>query len=143
MDGVRANLNAMLQDRYHRANLDEITEQSEAPMEDAVALIVRERLTGAAPPKSARKVVELWREAIETKAGRELDRLGTMADDQHAFAEAVRDLLVSLDMGEELGPQADDDEEGGDDAEAAPSRATRRAARRRTSSRNPPTRRRN
>ena len=35
MDGVRANLNAMLQDRYHRANLDEITEQSEAPMEDA------------------------------------------------------------------------------------------------------------
>ena len=42
----------MLQDRYHRANLDEITEQSEAPMEDAVALMVRERLTGAPPPKS-------------------------------------------------------------------------------------------
>ncbi len=48
MDGVKANLNAMLQDRYHRANLDEVTEQSEAPMEDAVALMVRERLTGAA-----------------------------------------------------------------------------------------------
>ena len=43
----RANLTAMLQDRYHRANLDDITEQSEAPMEDAVALMVRERLTGA------------------------------------------------------------------------------------------------
>ena len=119
MDGIRSNLNAMLQDRYHRANLDEITEQSEAPMEDAIALIVRERLTGAAPPKAARKVVELWREAIETKAGRELDRLGTMAEDQHAFAEAVRDLLVSLDMGEELGPDSDEDEEG-EDAEAAP-----------------------
>jgi cobaltochelatase CobT len=120
MDGVRANLNAMLQDRYHRANLDEITEQSEAPMEDAITLIVRERLTGAPPPKSARKVVELWREAIETKAGRELDRLGTMAEDQHAFAEAVRDLLTSLDMGEELGPQSDDDDEGEDEAEASP-----------------------
>ena len=117
MDGIRSNLNAMLQDRYHRANLDEITEQSEAPMEDAVALMVRERLTGVAPPKAARKVVELWREAIETKAGRELDRLGTMAEDQHAFAEAVRDLLVSLDMGEELGPQSDDDEDSDDDAE--------------------------
>jgi cobaltochelatase CobT len=120
MDGVRSNLNAMLQDRYHRANLDEITEQSEAPMEDAVALMVRERLTGVAPPKAARKVVELWREAIETKAGRELDRLGTMAEDQGAFAEAVRDLLVSLDMGEELGPQSDEDEESEDDAETSP-----------------------
>ncbi len=120
MDGIRSNLNAMLQDRYHRANLDEITEQSEAPMEDALALIVRERLTGAAPPKSARKVVELWREAVETKAGRELDRLGTVAEDQHAFAEAVRDLLVSLDMGEELGPESDDDDEDSNDAEAAP-----------------------
>jgi cobaltochelatase CobT len=49
MDGVRSNLTAMLQDRYHRANLDDITEQSEAPMEDALALMVRERLTGAAP----------------------------------------------------------------------------------------------
>ena len=97
---------------YHRANFDEITEQSEAPMEDAVALMVRERLTGAAPPKSARKVVELWRDAIETKAGDELDRLGTMAEDQHAFAEAVRDLLVSLDMGEELGPESDERRRG-------------------------------
>src|SRR4051794_12707047 len=120
MDGIRANLNAMLQDRYHRANLDEITEQSEAPMEDALALMVRERLTGVAPPKAARKVVELWREAIETKAGRELDKLGGMAEDQHAFAEAVRDLLVSLDMGEELGPESDDDQESDEDAETAP-----------------------
>jgi len=121
MDGVKANLGAMLQDRYHRANLDEISEQSEAPMEDAVALMVRERLTGVQPPKAARKVVELWRDTIETKAGDELDRLGTMADDQHAFAEAVRDLLVSLDMGEELGPETDEgDEDENEEGENAP-----------------------
>jgi cobaltochelatase CobT len=120
MEGVKANLAAMLQDKYHRSNFDEISEQSEAPMEDAVALMVRERLTGAAPPKSARKVVELWRDTIETKAGDELDRLGTMVEEQDAFAETVRDLLVSLDMGEELGPQSDSDEdEGADDAEGA------------------------
>ncbi len=120
MDGVRSNLTAMLQDKYHRANFDGISEQSEAPMEDAVALMVRERLTGAAPPKSARKVVELWRDTIETKAGGELDRLGTTAEDQNAFAEIVRDLLVSLDMGDELGPKSDSDEDSGDDAEGAP-----------------------
>ena len=121
MDGVRGNLAAMLQDRYHRGNFEDITEQSEAPMEDALALMVRERLTGTSVPKAARKIVDLWRDAIESKAGRELDRLGTMAEDQFAFAEAVRDLLVSLDMGEELGPDSEsDDEESGDDAEGAP-----------------------
>jgi cobaltochelatase CobT len=119
MDGMRANLGAMLQDRYHRANLEEISEQSEAPMEDAVALMVRERLTGVQPPKAARKVVELWRDTIETKAGNELDRLGTIAEDQNSFAEAVRDLLVSLDMGEELGPESDDSEEDDSDQESS------------------------
>src|SRR5688500_12159832 len=95
MDGVRANLTAMLQDKYHRGNFDDITEQAEAPMEDAVALMVRERLTGTPPPKSARRIVELWRDTIEGKAGRELDRLEIMLEEQDCFAEAVRDLLVS------------------------------------------------
>src|SRR4051794_14079390 len=120
MDGMRANLAAMLQDKYARGNFAEISERSEAPMEDAVALMVRERLTGVSPPKSARKLVDLWRETVEDKAGVELDRLGAMLQDQHAFAEAVRDLLTSLDMGEELGPDPDNqDDESGDDAEGA------------------------
>jgi cobaltochelatase CobT len=121
MEGVRFNLAAMLQDKYHRANFDDITEQAEAPMEEAVALMVRERLTGAQPPKSARKVVDFWRDTIEGKAGRELDRLEFMLEDQDAFAETVRDLLVSLDMGEELGPESESDEdESGEDGEGSP-----------------------
>jgi cobaltochelatase CobT len=120
MEGMRSNLGAMLQDKYHRGSFDDISEQSEAPMEDAVALMVRERLTGAAPPKAARKLVELWRDTIEGKAGTALDRLDTIVEDQNAFAEAIRDLLVSLDMGEELGPQADAEENEGEDGESAP-----------------------
>jgi cobaltochelatase CobT len=121
MEGVKTNLTAVLQDRYRRAKLDEIEDRSEAPMEDAIALMVRERLTGLMTPKAARKVVELWRDSIETKAGHELDRLGGMVEDQSAFAEAVRDLLVSLDMGEELGPEGDsEDEEAGEDSQGAP-----------------------
>jgi cobaltochelatase CobT len=121
MDGMRSNLDAMLHDRYHRSNFEEITEQSEAPMEDAVALMVRERLTGSTPPKSAERVVELWRDTIETKAGHELDKLELIVEDQQVFAEAVRDLLVSLDMGDELGPESESDEdEQSEDAEGAP-----------------------
>ena len=67
-----------------------------------------------------------------------------MAEDQHAFAEAVRDLLVSLDMGEELGPESGRRRRGRRRRRGArPSKTRRRAARRKTSSRKLPSRRRN
>ena len=48
MAGRGANLAAMLDDRFHRGKFDEITDRADAPIEDALAMIVRERLTGAA-----------------------------------------------------------------------------------------------
>src|SRR3990172_7615547 len=101
MDGVAQNLAAMLDDRFHRSKFDEITDRADAPIEDAVALIVRERLTGQAPPPAAKKLVELWRPFIEDRAGRGLDRLERLVDDQRRFGDAVHDLLEALDMGEE------------------------------------------
>lgn len=114
MDGVASNITAMLDDRYGKANYQSITERSEAPLEDAVALIARERLTGLPPPPSARRLVELWRPWIEEKAGASLDRLGDTAEDQRQFARSVRDLLVDLEMGEEQ--SADPDQEDEDDS---------------------------
>ena len=40
-------------------------------------MMVRERLTGLAPPAAAKKLVDLWRPLIEERAGRDLDRLET------------------------------------------------------------------
>ncbi len=121
MEGMAGNLHAMLEDKYHRGDYAEVSDRADAPMEDAVALMVRERLTGLPPPRSAAKIVELWRDTIEQKAGGELDRLVDSLNDQEPFAEIVRDLLVSLDMADELGPDSDtdDDEDSGDDAENA------------------------
>ena len=117
MDGVKTNLAAMLEDKYHRGKFEDIRERADAPMEDALALMVRERLSGAPPPPSAAKLVELWRETIESKAGGDLDRLTGILDEQDAFAETVRDLLVSLDMADELGPDSSDadDQDNADD----------------------------
>ncbi|HSG95065.1 MAG TPA: cobaltochelatase subunit CobT, partial [Afifellaceae bacterium] len=121
MDGVRTNLSAMLEDKFDCAEFQDIDDRADAPMEDAVALMARERLTGEAPPKSARAIVKLWRDIIEDKAGANLDRLADSLDDQRRYAEAVRDILVSLDMADELGPESDNDkDEDGDDAEQAP-----------------------
>ncbi|MGH6792581.1 MAG: cobaltochelatase subunit CobT, partial [Methyloceanibacter sp.] len=50
MQGVAANLAARIEQRYERSRFNEVTERSEAPLPDALSLLVRERLTGAVPP---------------------------------------------------------------------------------------------
>ena len=111
MTGVASNLTAMLEDRYHRGGKYEtITDRADAPMEDAVALMVRERLTGQQPPEAAAKIVELWRSHIEAKAGPNLDGLIGSIEDQRKFARSVRDLLTSLDMSDETPFDSEDDE---------------------------------
>ena len=125
MDGVAQNLDAMLEDRFQHARFGEIRERAEAPLEQAVAMIVRERLTGQKPPKSAQRIVDLWRPLVEQRAGRDLDQLADTIEDQRAFGQSVRRVLSALDMGEDIGSdaneeteQSDDQQAGGDDNEA-------------------------
>jgi cobaltochelatase CobT len=98
MLGVAANLDAMLDDRFRRAHYTEIAVRAEAPLEDAIAMMVRERLTGLKPPKNSERVVDLWRPWIEERASTELDRLGSELEDQRAFALSVHKLLTALEM---------------------------------------------
>ena len=115
MMGVAGNLTAMLDDRFHRGKFDEVTDRADAPIEEAVAMMVRERLTGQAPPPAARKLVDLWRPFIEDRAGRGLDQLGRLLEDQRKFGDAIHDLLESLDMGEER--SSSDEEEDGEEGD--------------------------
>jgi cobaltochelatase CobT len=116
MGGVAKNLAAMLDDRFHRGKFDEITDRADAPLEDALAMVVRERLTGQTPPPMARKLVDLWRPLIEERAGRDLDRLERVLNDQRRFGDVVHDLLDCLDMGEDRSSESDEDEgEEGED----------------------------
>ena len=130
MTGVGDNLASMLEDRFLKANLGGVTERADAPLEDAIALMVRERLTGRPIPRSGERVVSLWRDWIQDKAGEDLEELEGALQDQNAFARVVRDMLVSMEMADELGDdqqsedaQDDDDqpegeessEEGGED----------------------------
>ncbi|MFD1331288.1 cobaltochelatase subunit CobT [Methylopila musalis] len=118
MSGTGVNLAAMLEDRYHRGPYADLTDKSDAPLPDAVALLVREKLTGRKPPEAAAKLVELWRPWVEEKAGADLARLDEVFEDQGAFARTIRDLLTSLDMGEEFVGQrqeSDDESDGSGD----------------------------
>src|SRR5947199_9890187 len=55
MSGVAKNLSAMLDDRFHRGKFDEISDRADAPIEEAIAMMVRERLTGMTPPAAAKR----------------------------------------------------------------------------------------
>ncbi len=120
MEGVARNLAAMLDDRFHRGKFDDITDRADAPIEDAVALMVRERLTGLAPPPAARKLVDLWRPWVEDRAGRDLDRLGKLVEDQRRYGDVVHDLLDSLEMGEERSHDSEEDEQESRDQDLRP-----------------------
>ena len=68
MQGMKTNLAAMLDDRYRKKDVARYTDRKDAPLDEAVALLVREKLTGEVPPEGARAMVDLWRPWIEEKA---------------------------------------------------------------------------
>ncbi|MGB3813749.1 MAG: cobaltochelatase subunit CobT [Shinella sp.] len=113
MHGMAQNLTTMLTEKYAKANFGAITRQADAPLEEAVALIVREKLTGQAPPASAGKVLDLWRDFIEDKASKDMDGLSAAMNDQQAFSRVVRNMLASMNVAEQYGE--DDTEQ--DDSE--------------------------
>ena len=116
LGGVRNNLTALLEGDVEKRGLARIIDRSAAPLPDILSLLVRERLTGDAPPQSIRPLVDLVRADIETKAGKDLDRLADAIDDQAAFARIARSVLVDLGLEEETGETEDKSE--AEDAEA-------------------------
>lgn len=112
MEGMAANLRSMTDEKYAKANFTGIERQEDAPIGEAVAMMVREKLTGQKPPASAGKVLDLWRSFIEDKAGSELDNLSGVINDQQAFSKVIRNMLSAMEMAEEYG---DDDSNSDDD----------------------------
>lgn len=116
MQGVADNIGSMLEDKYAKANLVDVRDKADAPIEEALALMVREKLTGRPIPKSGERLVELWRPWVEEKAKADLDGLSAKLGDQQAFARVVRDMLASMEMAEELGDdQETEDSEDNDE----------------------------
>ncbi|MGB7975699.1 MAG: cobaltochelatase subunit CobT [Roseiarcus sp.] len=111
MQGVASNIAAMLDDRYHRSPFAEARTREEAPIEEAVAMLARERMTGLEPPRGAARLVELWRPFVEEKAGAELDQLGDALLDQRAYARLVRKVLSSLGLASDADADSEESDE--------------------------------
>lgn len=111
MSGVAKNLTAMLDDHFHRGKYDEIIDRADAPLADALAMLVRERLTGLTPPAAARKMVDLWRPVLEDKIGPRLDLLKNFTEDQSRFGDAIHDLLQALELGDDRNADQDENDD--------------------------------
>ena len=120
MPGMGQNLTAVLEDRFSKAVVNRSSNRKDTPLEEAVALMVRERLTGEAPPANAKMYVDLWRPWIEEKAAARLSTLGGAIHDQTAFARLSRDLIAALDMADELGDDPDESDESENQDESEP-----------------------
>jgi cobaltochelatase CobT len=116
MQGMAENLTAKTEDLYAHGRFADVKDRSEAPLEDALALIVRERLTGLPPPATAKALVDIWRPWIEERASKSLNRMERLSEDQEAFGRLLRDVLRQLDLAEELA-EGEQDQEDADSEE--------------------------
>jgi cobaltochelatase CobT len=117
MKGVRDNLGELTEARVRGDAILRARSADEVPLATAVGLLARQRLTGDAPPESARSGLELVASWIEEKAGAELDALALTIDDQAAFAKLSRRLLEDLDLSAAPDEADEEAESGGDEDE--------------------------
>ncbi len=114
--GIEANLDHALTMRMRSDPITRARNRAEVPLSTAVGLMVRERLTGRAPPAAAAPGMALITDWIEARAGAQLDTLAGLIDDQVAFGRGVTRLLEDLDLVEgEIEPDEADD--GGDESD--------------------------
>jgi cobaltochelatase CobT len=116
MPGMAANLTARLEDQYGHGRFRSVSDRGDAPLEDALALLIRERLTGLPPPQSTKGLVDVWRPLIEARCSKLLQRLESLSENQEQFGRQIRDLLKILEMVEQSDQtQPDENEDEGDE----------------------------
>ena len=90
--GMRGNLDAALQVRIAADPITRATDVDDVPVQSALALLLREKLTGQPVPAAASANVDQLRAWIEDKAAGDFERLATSLDDQRAFPSLTLDM---------------------------------------------------
>jgi len=116
MNGVNANLRAKLAEECEADGYDRMTRKDQLPIDKALALLAREKLSGEAVPDAARRVLNLWRDTLGESADQALAEMMQAQDNQTTFARASRKLLAALDLAEaEVDAEPEDNAEDSDD----------------------------
>jgi len=123
MLGVSENLDASLADRCKALSFDRVNEYENVPVPEVIGLIVREQLTGKKPPDNIKPIVDMWRNWVMERAGKDFEALKDNIADQAEFAQALNKFISDLalsDVDAEEDLEANADGEGEEDENADP-----------------------
>lgn len=124
--GMRGNLGAALAMRMASDPISRAARPEDVPLPTALALLLREKLTGQESPASTDTGMAMVRSWIESKVGEDIEGLALSLDNQRAFQQLALDMLQHLDLTQSASEQDDDTqedegEEQEDDGEEEPS----------------------
>ena len=122
MPGTAGNIDAKIASETDRMGYRDIKERSEAPLSDAAGFLIRSLATGRELPEGAQNVLNLWRDFLETQAGKTIENVSGQLEDQSQFAKFARQVITDLGYGDQLGNDPDnmddeDEEQFQDDAD--------------------------
>ncbi|WP_017665734.1 cobaltochelatase subunit CobT [Porphyrobacter sp. AAP82] len=116
--GIRANLDAATELRTASDKIVRAQNSAEVPLQTALALLVREALTGEAVPAKAQGGIELVRDFLEEKVGKDFGALAEKLGDQEAFQKLALDMLRELDLTRQTDAPDESDSDSPDDDDA-------------------------
>ncbi|KPF93582.1 cobalt chelatase [Novosphingobium sp. AAP83] len=109
--GMRGNLDAALAMRMASDPIARATKPEEVPLPSALALLLREKLTGQSAPASTDVGMAMVRSWIESKASDDFESLAQSLEDQRAFQQLTLDMLQHLDLTQSPAEQNEETEE--------------------------------
>ena len=116
--GMRGNLGAALAMRMASDPIARAAQPEDVPLPTALALLLREKLTGQESPASTDAGMAMVRSWIESKVGDDIEGLALSLDNQRAFQQLALDMLQHLDLTQSASEQDDDTQEDeGEDQE--------------------------
>ncbi|HIQ19177.1 MAG TPA: cobaltochelatase subunit CobT [Novosphingobium capsulatum] len=126
--GMQVNLDAVTAQRVAADPISRATKPEEVPLPTAIALLLREKLTGQSVPPLARLGTDMVRSWIEARAGDDFTHLADKLEDQKAFQKLALDMLGHLELTQATPPepnenQDQEDEEDQDDGTEQPEEA--------------------
>ena len=110
MKGVGDNLHAQLLEHCTNQGFQQVESQSEAPLGEALGMLIREKVTGRKPPVGGDVVLDLWRDHLEYALGDDLSDLENLMFDQEAFSRLARKMISDLGLSDEYGEDNSDGE---------------------------------
>ena len=118
MKGVAANLEVALEERCRGQAFNRVNDYADVPVPEVIGLMVREKLTGQAPPEAIKELVDQWRGWVDARVGKDMAALNRYIGDQESYARTLNKLIMDLALGEEDsadGADGDASGEGDDD----------------------------